>query len=537
MAGACDVDISALLLQAERLGLDEASAEALRGQDTDSDLIGAWLAGLEVRLTGLKSATLNGRTGVVLDQPRQGERLAVLLHERRRPRPADWTGGSWTVTAPPKPIAVRPRNLRLLAPACLAPSTSACSALGRVLASRVLSARILSHLLLEPSMASLTSAAASCKALCLAAATLIAERNVLVPLRAMGGEGSDFGQLRAPSSVAALADGTICVGDEGNRRLQLITIHGETRRLVDGRFTVGMDRHKYTRLRMTYVPRGVAAGPAGSLLVVGRRDEADWDDPDNEQAPTTTNHWANLLQLDVQEKRISLECGADADDSCGGGVVRQLLYDAPSRVVYTIRTGVSPSGLVRTPPRVIGLEEEYLDAAHVETYWSGGAFELPTGAGTDAPLLVTPTDIAADAHALYVSDEGAACVLVFDRLGPSGRFGALERRIGRRGGGAGEFETGPTALTVDADGRLLVCEERRVQVLTTAGVPLQIVAPPEFISLRAIAATRRHVAIADAGAHVVHVLALGSGARDAVNGAAAAAFVHRGSDRSNERTE
>lgn len=194
-------------------------------------------------------------------------------------------------------------------------------------------------------------------------------------------------------------------------------------------------------------------------------------------------------------------------------MVRQLLYDAPSRAVYTIRTGVSPSGRVRTPPRVIGLEEEYLDAAHVETYWSGGSFELPTGADTDAPLLITPTDIAADAHALYVSDEGAACVLVFGRLGPSGRFGALERRIGRRGVGAGKFDTGPTALTVDADGRLLVCEDRRVQVLTTAGVPLQIVAPPEFVSLRAITTTRHHVAIADAGAHVVHVLALGVGPR------------------------
>ena len=213
----------ALLLQDLcALGFDEELLESLAtGDEAEADAtLDRLLPGSEVTLTGLSKAELNGRTGVVMDGPRQGERFGVLLHEPQYPAPADWHGGSWTATGQTgKPLALKPRNLRLLevataqAGAVLLPATA----------------------------------------------------------RRLGGEGSNPGQFSGPSCVAALPNGTLVVGDPGNFRLQLLSVHGEPLRVVDGRFTRGGHGGRYTSENMSYCASGVAVAADGALLLSGQR--------------------------------------------------------------------------------------------------------------------------------------------------------------------------------------------------------------------------------------------------------------------------
>jgi DNA-binding beta-propeller fold protein YncE len=88
-----------------------------------------------------------------------------------------------------------------------------------------------------------------------------------------------------------------------------------------------------------------------------------------------------------------------------------------------------------------------------------------------ADQLTRPTGLARDpvAERVYVSDTGAHDIKVFDDAGN------LLRRIGRRGGGPGEFNA-PTHLTL-ARGNLYVTDtlNARVQVLSVEGQPLQSV--------------------------------------------------------------
>jgi hypothetical protein len=446
--------LAATVAQVEALGLDSAIAleltSAAQGNEhIAEELLGALLTGCEVQLVELSNAALNGCTGVVADAPRQGERIPVLLHNQTLKTPTDWYGGNWTASTSPKPLAVRPRNLRVLAP----PTSEV----------------------------------------------------VISPMYQIGGEGSLPGQFRAPRNVTALANGMIAVAEyAGNARVQLLTKHGEPLRVIDGRFQTGVAEGPHTRNRMTYRPTAIALGSEDTLLLVGHRDQTDWDNPAAEQYPSIAGHFANLLRLHLDEKRLDLACGGDPDDKMGHET-RAVVYDPVSDVVYTCSAGRPEAA------KLIGLPDEYTMVCYsYASQWDAQAFEIPSRCPeTSAVVLHTPVALAIHGDELYVCDQGLDCISIFMRAGPQRRFGAFARSIGSPGERAGQL-TEPQGIACDGAGRLFVSEKRRLQVFDCCtGEPLQALNFDGASCLSGISVAGAHLLVADQGLHVVHALAIG----------------------------
>jgi hypothetical protein len=91
----------------------------------------------------------------------------------------------------------------------------------------------------------------------------------------------------------------------------------------------------------------------------------------------------------------------------------------------------------------------------------------------------------------------------------SGPCGACLRSFGGAGSAPGLFDT-PTGMVHDGHGRLLVSEAgaKRIQMLTTHGVPLQVLALPHAGRLYGMCVRGGVIYVADYENHQVHVLDL-----------------------------
>jgi len=146
-----------------------------------------------------------------------------------------------------------------------------------------------------------------------------------------------------------------------------------------------------------------------------------------------------------------------------------------------------------------------LDAATLA--WRG-TFGSP---GADCGQLANPVGLTIIDDELYVRDTANHRIQVFDVAGArgSGVCGAFVRAFGGYGRAPGQFDL-PTGMAHDGRGRLLVSEAgaKRVQVLTTAGTPLQVLPLPYAGRLYGMCVRGTCAYIADYERHQVHVLEL-----------------------------
>ena len=233
-------DILAILAQVERAGgLDQALETRIRSaisalpEQEAAHAVGGLLIGSEVQLVGLTTnCELNGRTGVILEpEPdRQGERLPVVLHDTHYPKPADWFGGSWAPSKPVQPLALRPRNLRLLGQTALSPPSppevgdGAAVSLCRIMSTPTAAAALMQSLLLDPTLRDVLNTAKASRSLHGGVVRALRELDALLPVRKLGGEGTLPGMVRSPSAVASApaglkslagAEGTVVVMEAG----------------------------------------------------------------------------------------------------------------------------------------------------------------------------------------------------------------------------------------------------------------------------------------------------------------------------------
>jgi len=102
-----------------------------------------------------------------------------------------------------------------------------------------------------------------------------------------------------------------------------------------------------------------------------------------------------------------------------------------------------------------------------------------------------------------LNDEVIVCDVSNHRLQCFARNGLYSRAIGRRGVAPGCF-TLPSGITSTDGNVLLVAEKRRVQVLTSQGIPLQVILPAMCGSLQGISCHHSRLLVADSEVRRVH---------------------------------
>jgi len=141
-----------------------------------------------------------------------------------------------------------------------------------------------------------------------------------------------------------------------------------------------------------------------------------------------------------------------------------------------------------------------------------GAFDATTlrflaafgGRGSGDGQLCDPGGLAVAGGELFVCDVSnhrLSCFALSAHLPPT-----FSRNLGRRGSVPGAFHQPHSVAT--ARDLLVVSEKTRLQVLTTAGVPQQIIAPPGCGSLGGLAIRGAHLIVADSEARRLHEFAL-----------------------------
>jgi len=245
------------------------------------------------------------------------------------------------------------------------------------------------------------------------------EWSALAYVSYFGESGSSVCQFVGPTHVCLLEDGTLCVTDAGNARVQRFNPNGEYKgeTMVSGRGN-------------GFLPSGIASDSKGGLWVADA----------NANAPR---------MVKLKQKNFTLMMsGADNKLS----VPSALLFSPESDRLYCCDVGrvmCFDSGLQRLPP--IGASPQ----------------RLP---GSDAPVVMfNPCALAISAQGrLYVADAMIQCILIY-----CVQTHVLLGRIGREGPAPGQFK-GLRAIAVIGN-RLLTVEPTRVQllVLDTSGSSAQ----------------------------------------------------------------
>ena len=341
---------------------------------------------------------------------------------------------------------------------------------------------------------------------------------------AVGGDALAFSE---PAGVATLPDGELCVADTKGHRLVILTPEGQPRAYLRG----GPGKEA---LRL---PRGVASDETHLYVSeVGGSRLRKLRLPDEfRRAGAETPRGAHLggLALDAAESvegQLTFPQGVRHSDGqllvCDCEEHTVVVYDAAT-LKYVRSFGQpasSPDACLYYPYDcvVVGAEVIVADAGNhrlVSFSRRTGSYVRTIGEEGDAPgRFRTPRGVALLAHP-------SASAAVAPGGGGGGGGDAIDAMIATGGGGGGGG--GASGIIVDGKRALLprgallvVCEQTRVQVLTLAGTPLQILdgwdAPRSLVrgvgrgavaDLWSIAALGRFTYITDKGSSCVHVFA------------------------------
>lgn len=261
-----------------------------------------------------------------------------------------------------------------------------------------------------------------------------------------GGE-KKLGHMKCPTHLVPLPSGGMAVADSDNNRIQIWNRHGR----ATG--SIGLD----AGIRN---PRGLAAD--GESLYVA----------------DCANHRVLRLRLEgglLGEKLA--EIGGQGSD--------QGRFNHPEGIC--IRGSSILFVADKDNNRVVAL-----GATDLAWLWSVGTF------GTGAHNLMYPTSLCVCGDELFVCDHYNHRVQVYSTRGLLRRsiygFGAEQ--------GPGRFQF-PFCVTVDAQGRLLVSETKRLVVLEREGSLLQMLPLADCNALTGVIATTAHVYVADSSANTL----------------------------------
>lgn len=292
-------------------------------------------------------------------------------------------------------------------------------------------------------------------------------------IKTVGSKGNALEQFEGPRHVAALPDGGVCVVDGLNQRVLLLDAEGGYTDSIEG----------------LHAPTGVAV--AGDLLYV---------------AESTGAHRVSCRRLS-DGKLLSEVGGLGSGDGELHGPQCVVLS---GELLLVAEWGNS---------RVSVFEREGLSfLRHIgATLDEDGD---PVG-GSAPGEMDEPSDLAVHKGEVFVADTWNHRVNVYGL-----EDGAFRRTFGRRGAAAGEF-TYPTGIDV-ADSRVYTTERmggeanRRVQVLSLDGAPLQELLPARYgrrVARRGgqlhgicVDASGERVWVSDSGMHMVHLLTTAPGA-------------------------
>ena len=285
---------------------------------------------------------------------------------------------------------------------------------------------------------------------------------LLHPRTAFGSWGRGIGELMNPRFLLSTAEG-ILVADSGNNRLQIFSADGEPLSIISG----GRPGH----------PTGLAS--------------------DGIHVWVADSSNCSVTKVRLSSGSHELRCGSYGSAANefsapeGLALAHGVLFVADEgnqRVVLLDAATLTWRGAFGSPGRQFG------------DLWN------PVGLTViDQELYVRDTHN----HRIHVFDvDGAVEGAVEGARGP-GACGACLRSFGGAGSAPGLFDT-PTGMVHDGHGRLLVSEAgaKRIQVLTTHGVPLQVLALPHAGRLYGMCVRGGVIYVADYENHQVHVLDL-----------------------------
>ena len=279
--------------------------------------------------------------------------------------------------------------------------------------------------------------------------------------------------LRYPTHVAELPSGHLVVSESATSQLSVLSASGHTLRTIGERGGGPSD---------LYDPRGLLVH--GNALFIA------------------DSHNKRLQQRPVRRGPASSSASADevtADGEVGLATANSIgVGDEPDGLQR-------PDGLARHGDAIFVTDKGAhclccYDLATLKRRWTVGS------KGADGGQLCDPGGVAVHEEGTHI--EVVVAEVANHRLSVFTIEGVYARAIGRHGHAPGCFHQ-PSGVA-SARGRIIVAERRRVQILTRAGIPQQVLSPPGCGSLYGVclAGAGRSLIVADYEARVLHELAI-----------------------------
>jgi len=252
-------------------------------------------------------------------------------------------------------------------------------------------------------------------------------------------------QLRRPSAVAALPDGSVLVADTGNHRIRVVSSTGQIRTVAGCRRPGSSgDSGRATRACLN-APRGVATHPRGGFLIAD-----------------TGNHRIRRVSA---AGRIVTVAGHTAGFAGDGHSGRRARLHSPSGVAATPRGGliIADTGNQRV---------RSVSAGGIIRTIAGGGRQKPGGATGVRAFLGRPVAVVPDRRGgVFIADAGLRAFTITPALYHLSPRGTLRTIVGAEGAGrllGGVGPTQPVSAAVDRDGSVVVADGANDRILLLA---------------------------------------------------------------------